>query len=358
MGIVNAGQLAIYDDIPAELREVVEDVILNRRPDATESLLEMSEKYRDSGKVAEKADEEWRSHDVDKRLSYALVKGITDFIEADTEEARKRLLEVMSELAEKELLENTLKGSIKVLVDVLSLTNPMAFSRAMRLRQYAAQLAGGLGVKNTWQLEVAAMLSQVGFVTIPGETLEKFFAGEVLTDVEKTMMNSYPEIGRKLIVNIPRLETVAEIIARQQEPFGLKGPIDLAADPVKAGSGILRVAIDFDILHSRGTSRQTALQSMLQKPDLYDRRIVEALNKIDLEEGGRVSKVVKVRELRNGMVLEEDIRSDKGVLVLPKGSEVNDTIHQRLANFLAQGVIRDAVRVSVPRHLVSTAGIT
>jgi 5-methyltetrahydrofolate--homocysteine methyltransferase len=90
MGIVNAGQLAIYDDIPAELRDVVEDVILNRRPDATESLLEMSEKYRDSGKVADKVDEEWRSHDVDKRLSYALVKGITDFIEADTEEARKR----------------------------------------------------------------------------------------------------------------------------------------------------------------------------------------------------------------------------------------------------------------------------
>lgn len=90
MGIVNAGQLAIYDDIPAELRDVVEDVILNRRPDATESLLEMAEKYRDSGKAAEKVDAEWRSHGVDKRLEYALVKGITDFIEADTEEARAR----------------------------------------------------------------------------------------------------------------------------------------------------------------------------------------------------------------------------------------------------------------------------
>jgi len=90
MGIVNAGQLAIYDDIPAELRDVVEDVILNRRPDATEALLEMAEKYRDSGKAADKADEEWRSQNVDKRLEYALVKGITDFIEADTEEARKR----------------------------------------------------------------------------------------------------------------------------------------------------------------------------------------------------------------------------------------------------------------------------
>ena len=90
MGIVNAGQLAIYDDIPAELRDVVEDVILNRRPDATESLLVLSDKYRDSGKAVEKVDAEWRSHDVEKRLEYALVKGITDFIEADTEEARQR----------------------------------------------------------------------------------------------------------------------------------------------------------------------------------------------------------------------------------------------------------------------------
>jgi len=90
MGIVNAGQLAIYDDIPVELRDVVEDVILNRRPDATESLLQLSDKYRDSGKAVEKVDAEWRSHAVEKRLEYALVKGITDFIEADTEEARKR----------------------------------------------------------------------------------------------------------------------------------------------------------------------------------------------------------------------------------------------------------------------------
>jgi 5-methyltetrahydrofolate--homocysteine methyltransferase len=89
MGIVNAGQLAIYDEIPAELRERVEDVILNRRPDATERLLEIAERYRGEGRGAEQAEtREWREWDVGKRLEHALIKGITDFIEADTEEAR------------------------------------------------------------------------------------------------------------------------------------------------------------------------------------------------------------------------------------------------------------------------------
>jgi 5-methyltetrahydrofolate--homocysteine methyltransferase len=98
MGIVNAGQLAIYDDIPAELRDAVEDVVLNRKDTATETLLGLAEKYRGSGKVIEKENEEWRSYPVEKRLEHALVKGVTDYIEEDTEEARrkcKRSLEVI-----------------------------------------------------------------------------------------------------------------------------------------------------------------------------------------------------------------------------------------------------------------------
>lgn len=93
MGIVNAGQLAVYDDLPAELRERVEDVILNTRPDATDRLLEIAEKYRGAGKGAaeEKPDLKWREQSVEERLTYAMVKGITDFIDADTEEARQLL---------------------------------------------------------------------------------------------------------------------------------------------------------------------------------------------------------------------------------------------------------------------------
>ncbi|MGL5201823.1 MAG: dihydropteroate synthase, partial [Aeromonas veronii] len=89
MGIVNAGQLAIYEDIPAELKEKVEAVVLNLNDNATEELLAIAEKYRGAGAQAEDPrDQEWRSWPVGKRLEHALVKGITDFIEEDTEEAR------------------------------------------------------------------------------------------------------------------------------------------------------------------------------------------------------------------------------------------------------------------------------
>jgi 5-methyltetrahydrofolate--homocysteine methyltransferase len=91
MGIVNAGQLAVYDDIPELLRERVEDVILNRRDDATERLLEIAAQFKGDGSVAVKEDEAWRSWPVSKRLEHALVKGITDFIDIDTEEARQQV---------------------------------------------------------------------------------------------------------------------------------------------------------------------------------------------------------------------------------------------------------------------------
>jgi 5-methyltetrahydrofolate--homocysteine methyltransferase len=90
MGIVNAGQLAVYDDLPAELKEKVEDVILNRHAGSTEALLEIAEKYRGEGAGAEKKEDlEWRSWPIAKRIEHALVKGVSTYIEADTEEARQ-----------------------------------------------------------------------------------------------------------------------------------------------------------------------------------------------------------------------------------------------------------------------------
>jgi 5-methyltetrahydrofolate--homocysteine methyltransferase len=91
MGIVNAGQLAIYDEIPKPLREAVEDVILNRRKDATERLLEVAEGFKGKGGKAQEQDLSWRETSVEERLSHALVKGITEYIEEDTEEARQKL---------------------------------------------------------------------------------------------------------------------------------------------------------------------------------------------------------------------------------------------------------------------------
>ena len=93
MGIVNAGQLAVYDELPKELREAVEDVVLNRKPDATEALIDLAPKYKGDGKVGGGAREDaaWREQPVEKRIEHALVKGIAGHIEEDTEEARRKL---------------------------------------------------------------------------------------------------------------------------------------------------------------------------------------------------------------------------------------------------------------------------
>jgi len=113
MGIVNAGQLAIYEDLPLELKESVEDVVLNRREDGTERLLEIAEKYKGDSSVQEnKQDLEWRNLPVRKRLEHALVKGITEFIETDTEEAR---LESKQPL---EVIEGALMGGMNIVGDL------------------------------------------------------------------------------------------------------------------------------------------------------------------------------------------------------------------------------------------------
>src|SRR5215468_1786633 len=98
LGIVNAGQIAVYDDLNPELREACEDVVLNRRSDASERLLDLAKKFQGGGQEAKEIDLAWRDQPVEKRLAHALVHGITDFIEADVEEARtraKRPLEVI-----------------------------------------------------------------------------------------------------------------------------------------------------------------------------------------------------------------------------------------------------------------------
>ncbi|MEQ4676401.1 methionine synthase [Providencia vermicola] len=138
MGIVNAGQLAIYDDLPTELKDAVEDVILNRRDDSTERLLELAEKYRSSGSVEQQVQQaEWRSWDVEKRLEYALVKGITEFIIQDTEETRQRASSPI------EVIEGPLMNGMNVVGDLFGegkMFLPQVVKSARVMKQAVAYL--------------------------------------------------------------------------------------------------------------------------------------------------------------------------------------------------------------------------
>src|SRR6185436_19303657 len=111
MGIVNAGQLAVYDEVDKELLERVEDVLLNRRPDATERLVELADSVKREGKTRER-DEAWRSGTVEERLSHALVQGIADHVEQDVEEARRKYARPL------EIIEGPLMAGMNVVGDL------------------------------------------------------------------------------------------------------------------------------------------------------------------------------------------------------------------------------------------------
>ena len=117
--------------------------------------------------------------------------------------------------AEKELLDKTLMGSITVLSEVLSLASPIAFSSGLRVKAVVGEIAKKLQLHNIWQFEIAALMSQIGCITLPPDTLNKLYSGQELNAEEKTMYQDHPQIGSKLLEKIPRLETVAAIIAHQ-----------------------------------------------------------------------------------------------------------------------------------------------
>jgi response regulator RpfG family c-di-GMP phosphodiesterase len=121
--------------------------------------------------------------------------------------------------AEKELLEKTLSGSVKMLTEILSMVEPQTFGRAQMLRDYARGLAAPLGISSFWELEIAALLSQIAYVTIPAGIIQKDRTGVALNPTEKQILTRIPETGNKLLLNILRLESVARIVLYQNKYY-------------------------------------------------------------------------------------------------------------------------------------------
>jgi response regulator RpfG family c-di-GMP phosphodiesterase len=175
--------------------------------------------------------------------------------------------------AEKELLENTLMGAIKVLTDVLSLANPAAFGRAVRIRRYVQHIVAEMHLEAPWKYEVAAMLSQLGCVTLAPEVIEAAYCGKELTREEQTSFDMHPSVARDLLSNIPRLDGIAWIIG-QQRP-GAAAPDNQVPESLRIGAQILRAAITFDDFKIRGLEDSETL-SRLQHDNQFDSRIARA----------------------------------------------------------------------------------
>jgi response regulator RpfG family c-di-GMP phosphodiesterase len=257
--------------------------------------------------------------------------------------------------AEKDLLETTLSGSIQVLTDVLALVNPTAFGRSSRVRQLVQQLSTLMNAKDGWQIEIAAMLSQIGCVTVPEATLMKIYKGQQLQADELRMLQAHPQVGCDLISHIPRLEVVAEIIANQEKKFSDRSD-DGSSDgsgsnpKVPLGARILKLALDFDKLLEARLSRSEAFVEIQRRGDWYQPSVVEALRKIVAgDERLYDTCFVEVGDLTPEMILAANIVSASGALLVAKGQNVTVSLRVRLENFLKGGGIGKTVKVFIPR---------
>ncbi|WP_446850592.1 methionine synthase [Morganella morganii] len=218
MGIVNAGQLAIYDDLPAALRDAVEDVILNRREDATDRLLAQAEEYRGSkGENDQPQLAEWRGWDVEKRLEYALVKGITEFIVEDTEAARLRADSPI------EVIEGPLMNGMNVVGDLFSegkMFLPQVVKSARVMKQAVAYLEPYIQAAKT----SGSSAGKVLLATVKGDVhdIGKNIVGVVL------QCNNYEIID--LGVMVPCETILRTAIEEKVDIIGLSGLITPSLD--------------------------------------------------------------------------------------------------------------------------------
>ncbi len=249
--------------------------------------------------------------------------------------------------AEHELLEHTLSGSIRVLCEVLSLVNPEAFGRSSRITRYVEEIAANLHVSEPWAIKTAAMLSQIGCVILPEAVLKKVYRGDALAPEESQLFNQHPFVAFDLVAKIPRMTNVAQIIKDQDkyyEGVGMSGDHQ-KGDEIPIEARVLKVALDFDALESAGKTKMEAFDQLEQRRGYYDPRVIKALKATFVKEIHYEMRTIVVEDLREGMILSEDIKSNTEVLVASKGQAVTQSMIMRLQNFSG---IRQPFTVLIP----------
>jgi cyclic di-GMP phosphodiesterase len=252
----------------------------------------------------------------------------------------------------KELLENTLGGSIRVLTDILAIARPEAFSRSVRIKRLVTAMAENLSLPGRWRFELAAMLSQIGCFTLPPETLDKLLEGKTVSEEEQALFRDHPEVGAELLAHIPRLENVAEMIRLQNRP---SSPEDLSScqlprDIVRVGAQLLRVAVDFDRHLSVSGSQEDALTRLENSDTPYIPFLVESLrNMLGLARQTLELRTVTADELRSGMVLDGDVYATSGTLLAASGTELSAASEGLLRRFVQSGKIVEPFHVLAPR---------
>ena len=245
MGIVNAGQMAVYDDLDPELREACEDVVLNRRPDAAERLLALADKFRGAGQAAKEVDLAWRERPVEKRLTHALVHGITEFIEADVEEARKRATRPL------DVIEGPLMDGMNVVGDLFGsgkMFLPQVVKSARVMKQAVAYLMPYMEQEKDGRAHNSSN-GKIVMATVKGDVhdIGKNIVGVVL------QCNNYEVID--LGVMVPAAKILETAKAEKADIIGLSGLITPSLDEMcHVAAEMERQGLDLPLLIGGATT--------------------------------------------------------------------------------------------------------
>ncbi|MDF3071227.1 MAG: response regulator [Polyangiaceae bacterium] len=243
-------------------------------------------------------------------------------------------------IAERDIMERTLSAVVKTLGDVLSLAEPELFKRATVVKSYVSYVVQQLGMEGAWQIEVAASIHTLGLIALPRDLAHSSVNQAPLTVEDKKQLATHPETARRILEAIPRLEDVALIVAQQaEEPE--QGP-----DWVKRGARLLRLCKRVDSRVTRGSSLGEAVDSLLASVGPEEQTYLEALKA--MYSGQMECRELRFRDLMPLMVLEADVKTRDGALVLPKGHELSAVLIERLRQFAASRRVDEPIRVRIP----------
>ncbi len=228
--------------------------------------------------------------------------------------------------SERQLLANTLNGAIAMMSDLLALAVPAVFERARQLRGRVAYVASKLVYENAWEYEIAALLAHVGCVTLPVGLVEKVWAGLSISVDERATYDSHPIAAHRLIAAIPRLERVAEVVRRQRDPKP-------AGDPaIDRGVTLLRAALELDQLLGRHVSLHEAVRILTDHR--HPPPIVAALAAHASEAGGGGgARMVKIADVVVGWVLDKNVTSPSGALLVKAGTVLSPVLIEALHRY-------------------------
>jgi putative two-component system response regulator len=246
--------------------------------------------------------------------------------------------------AEHELLEKTLAGAIGTLWELVQLTSPELAMRSHAIRDIVLWVTKRMGIKDPWQYELAATLCLMGCMALPDEVFERAYSGQTLTPDEDRMFRSHPEIASRLLSKIPRLEVVAGMIRGHHNPKNISSTEEHSIQ----GANLLHLAFELDRRIYRGATPSSALTS-LRLSGRFDGRMLNALENYIPAKVGSELRRLPIRDLRIGMVLENDVVSTAGHLVIFKqGTVLTETWIERLANFARSLGVEEPIDVRIP----------